>query len=62
METILDKEIVKKALKELMVEDLGFFKQILKEVVSDTMDDDAEFENLIKKNFKKYDATFKALA
>ena len=62
MEAVLDKEIVKKALKELMVEDLSSFKQILKEVISESFYEDAEFENLIKKNFKKYEATYRALA
>ena len=62
MEAVLDKEIVKKALKELMAEDLSSFKQILKEVIAESFDEDEEFENLIKKNFKKYEATYRALA
>lgn len=58
MTAVLDKEIVKDALRELISEEPETFKKLLKEVLNE----DEEFEQLIKKNFTRFEATFKALA
>jgi hypothetical protein len=62
MTTVLDKELVKQALKELIIEDSAYLKRIIKEIITEESNEDAELEMLIKKNFKRFDETFKALA
>lgn len=63
MTAVLDKKIVKDALRELITEEPETFKKLLKEVLSeDTLSEDEEFEQLIKKNFTRFEKTFKALA
>ncbi|GAB2641485.1 hypothetical protein GCM10027035_39250 [Emticicia sediminis] len=63
MTAILDKKIVKDALRELIMEEPETFKKLLKEVFNEeTFNEDEEFEQLIKKNFTRFEATFKALA
>ena len=60
MTAVLDKSMVKQALRELIQEEPALFKKMLLEVVEDTQD--ADFEALIRKNFDRYAETFKALA
>ncbi|MFN3848283.1 MAG: hypothetical protein ACK4NY_02590 [Spirosomataceae bacterium] len=62
MTNVVDKELVKQALKELIIEDSDYFKKIIKELISEANNEDEELEFLIKKNFKRFDETFKALA
>jgi hypothetical protein len=63
MTAVLDKKIVKDALRELITEEPETFKKLLREVLSEeTLNEDDEFEQLIKKNFTRFEATFKALA
>jgi hypothetical protein len=67
MTAIIDKGVVKQALKELIQEDPATFKALLKEVLNESFltanqEEDAEIEQLIYKNFDRYSATFKALA
>jgi hypothetical protein len=61
MAQILDKELVKQSLKELMVEEPDFFKDLLSELF---LEDELElkFKRLTNKNFKRFDETFKNLA
>ncbi len=63
MATVLDKEIVKEALRELIYEDKSLFRDLLKDVfnIKNTVDDD-EFNELLKKNFMRFDETFRALS
>ncbi len=61
MATVLDKEIVKEALWELIVEEPETFKSMLRDVFEKAKIDD-EFERLLQYNFKRFDDTFKALA
>ncbi len=62
MTAILDKELIKNALRELINEEPDTFKTILKEVLNEQSIDNVQFEQLIQKNFKRFDATFNALA
>jgi nucleoside diphosphate kinase len=63
MTAVLDKEIVKKALRELINEEPQTFKAILKDILNEQSENsDEQFEKLIQRNFKRFDATFKALA
>jgi hypothetical protein len=61
MAQILDKELVKQSLKELMVEEPDFFKDLLSELF---LEDELElkYKRLTNKNFKRFDETFKNLA
>lgn len=62
MTNLVDKELVKQALKELMIDDSDYFKKIIKELISEANNEDEELAFLIKKNFKRFDETFKALS
>ena len=62
MTAIVDKEMLKDALRELLVEDTGTFKKNFKEILSEEKDDNEEFNHFLKANFKRFDATFRALA
>ena len=63
MTAVLDKKIVKDALRELITEEPETFKKLLREILSEeTLNEDDEFEQLIKKNFTRFEKTFKALA
>ncbi len=64
MTTVLDKNVVKQALRELIQEEPELFKKMLMETVVEEVKNsqDADFEALIRKNFSRYEATFKALA
>ncbi len=58
----IDKETVKMALIELMNEDSADFKTFIKKILEESINEDAEFEKLIKKNFDRFEATYRALA
>jgi uncharacterized membrane protein YheB (UPF0754 family) len=60
MTTVLDKNIVKEALRELIHEEPATFKSFLREIFTEKQDD--EFEQLIQKNFERFDETYRALA
>ena len=60
MTSVLNKELVKEALRELIHEEPAVFKSILKEILSE--EQDSEFETLLLKNFDRFDETFRALA
>ena len=63
MAPVLDKSIVKEALRELIREEPETFKSLLKELFTEeSLQADDEFEQLIQQNFRRFDATFKALA
>jgi hypothetical protein len=64
MTTVLDKNVVKQALRELIQEEPELFKKMLMEAVVEEVktSQDSDFEELIRKNFNRYEATFKALA
>lgn len=63
MTTVINKEIVKEALRELIHEEPDIFKAILKEILSEEQDiPDEEFDQLLKKNFERFGDTFRALA
>ncbi len=59
MSNYIDKEQLKDALRELIIEEPEAFKQILKELFKQS--EDVEFEELMQRNFKRFDKTFKAL-
>ena len=64
MTVVLDKSIVKQALRELIQEEPELFKKMLLETAIEDAktSQDADFEALIRKNFNRYEETFKALA
>lgn len=64
MTAVLDKSIVKQALRELIQEEPELFKKMLLETAIEEAktSQDADFEALIRKNFNRYEETFKALA
>ncbi|AYQ32708.1 hypothetical protein [Runella sp. SP2] len=64
MTAVLDKSIVKQALRELIQEEPELFKNMLLETAIEEAktSQDADFEALIRKNFNRYEETFKALA
>lgn len=64
MTAVLDKNIVKQALRELIQEEPELFKKMLLETAIEEAktSQDADFEALIRKNFDRYEETFKALA
>ena len=63
MTAVLDKKVIKEALRELISEEPETFKNLLKEILNEqTSSLDSEFEHLIQKNFTRFEATFKALA
>lgn len=63
MANIIDKELVKQSLKELMVEEPDFFKELLSELFhEDETIDELKYKTLTNKNFKRFDETFRNLA
>ena len=63
MANILDKELVKQSLKELMLEEPEFFKTIISELFhDDDTVDKLKYKSLTNKNFKRFDETFRNLA
>lgn len=62
MTTVLDMNMVKEALRELILEEPSTFKSLLKEILLEEANRDEEFEQLLQKNFERFDKTFKALA
>lgn len=54
--------MVKEALRELILEEPSTFKSLLKEILLEEANRDEEFEQLLQKNFERFDKTFKALA
>jgi transcription termination factor NusB len=63
MANILDKELVKQSLKELMVEEPDFFKELLSELFQeDETIDELKYKTLTSKNFTRFDKTFRNLA
>lgn len=70
MTTVLDKDIVKQALRELIREEPATFRTLLKEVFVEEQISEAEeqicrkekFDQLLKKNFQRFDKTYRALA
>lgn len=63
MTAIIDKIILKEALRELFIEEPDTIKGYLKEIIKEqSVDSENDFEKLIQKNFNRFDLTFKALA
>ncbi|MBK8622571.1 MAG: hypothetical protein IPN79_12630 [Saprospiraceae bacterium] len=63
MAVIIDKEVVKQSLKELMEEEPDFFKEILSELLKENKSfDEFIYKILTNKNFKRFDETFRNLA
>ncbi len=63
MTTVLDKDIVKQALRELIREEPATFRTLLKEVfVEEQISRKEKFDQLLKKNFQRFDKTYRALA
>lgn len=63
MDAAIDKTMLKEALRELIQEEPDTFRNMLREIftVSKNQEDD-EFEQLIQRNFQRFDDTFRALA
>lgn len=62
MANLIDKELVKKSLKELMVEEPDFFKELLFELFhEDETIDELKYKTLTNNNFTRFDETFRNL-
>jgi hypothetical protein len=63
MTTVAEREELKKVILELIKEDNSEIKNLLKDIIAETIhDSDKEFDDLLKKNFTRFEKTFKALA
>lgn len=70
MTTVLDKETVKEALRELIREEPDAFKTLLEEVLTEEqvpggneqLSRKEKFDQLLKNNFERFDKTYRALA
>ncbi len=62
MNNVLDKETMKEAIRELIHDDPEFFKNIIKSIFAEETIEDVELNELINKNFDRFDKTFKTLA
>ena len=60
MANVIDKELVKQALKELMVSDPNYVSELILELSKDLKKN--ELEKIVADNFREYDEVFKALA
>jgi hypothetical protein len=65
--TALDKENLKDIVRELMQEDKEFLKDIIREIIleetnSSQIDRKAKIDTIIKRDFRRYENVFKALA
>lgn len=60
MANIIDKELVKQSLKELMVSDPNYVSELITELSNELKK--KELEKIVTDNFKEYDEVFKALA
>ena len=60
MANILDKELVKQSLKELMVSDPNYVSELILELSNELKK--KELQRIVADNFKEYDEVFKALA
>jgi hypothetical protein len=63
MTTVAEREELKKVILELIKEDNSEIKNVIKGIVEETIQDsEKEFDDLLKKNFTRFEKTFKALA
>jgi hypothetical protein len=64
MTTVIDKTLLKQALRELIHEEPVTFKNILKDILKESSEitEDEQFDVLINKNFQRFGETFRALA
>lgn len=60
MANIIDKELVKQSLKELMISDPNYVSELIIELSNELKK--KELEKIVTDNFKEYDEVFKALA
>ncbi len=63
MATQLEKEIVKEALRELIIEDKSIFRNLFIDILQEeNLGENDKFQDALKKNFKRFEETFIALA
>ena len=63
MTKVVDKSIVKEALRELIQEEPEVFRALIKKVLAEESQlDNSEFDQFTQRNFARFDATFRALA
>jgi hypothetical protein len=64
MATVMDKEMIKQALRELIHEEPSTFRDLLKDILKEASEasEEEQFNTLIQKNFQRFGETFKALA
>ncbi len=64
MTAVIDKNMLKQVLRELIIDEPSTFKNILKEIFVEEKNttSDVEFERLINHNFERFGDTFRALA
>lgn len=64
MSVIVDKEILKESLNDLIKNDPIGFKTLISDVINKNTDfsNDTAFQKALKKSFSRFDETYKALA
>ncbi|GGD67563.1 hypothetical protein GCM10011514_34550 [Emticicia aquatilis] len=63
MSAILDKELIRKSLKDLVTEDTNFVNELIIELKDDLRNVENQlFEETISNIFNRYEQTFKSLA
>jgi hypothetical protein len=64
MTAVLDKTLIKQALRELIHEEPAMFKGFLKDILreSSEISEEEQFNALIQQNFQRFGETFRALA
>ena len=62
MTAIIDKKILKEALRELFIEEPNYMGKLLSEVNAEQKSKKQRLLEIVKEDFEEYDSVFKALA
>ncbi len=62
MTAVIDKEMLKKALRELFVEEPNYVGELITELNTEQKSKKQRLSEIVKEDFKEYDSVFKALA
>lgn len=63
MTTVLDREKIRKSLKNLVIEEPNFMNELISELSEDLKKSKRNrLEQIVKEDFEEYDEVFKALA
>ncbi len=62
MTAVIDKKILKEALRELFIEEPDYISELLTEVNAEQKSKKQRLLEIVKEDFEEYDSVFKALA